>query len=477
MQITHFSFLLLFLLFFQCSLAQESALTAGLKQMPPCALSCLTVAIGESSCQPTNVTCVCTDRKLLESVQHCVAATCTIKEALRTQNATQTTCGAPVRSQVTTVRVTNIVLGSISAVCVILRTVYMIFWSAAEIGWDDFLIIAVLIVGVPQTIITDRGTTANGLGRDIWTVPPENITTFLRYFFVMEVLYFFILMLLKLTLLFFFLRIFPARKMRHIIWATITFTLLWGMACIIAAIFQCNPISFSWDRWDGEHKGQCVDINALGWSNAAISIVLDVWMLALPLYQVFQLKLSWKKKISVTLMFCVGTFVTVMSILRLQSLIHFGNSLNPTWDQSDASQWSTIEINVGIVCACLPALRKILIRFFPSIQGSTARNTSQYQAKYGNGYAPGGPVSGVSGNKSNAVGSRLGSSDAAGVLGRSGIAYTKTFEVHHTDNDEEQLVRMDDLSGKGFKTKSSNSSDISASGVITPLPNQERRGN
>ena len=79
-----------------------------------------------------------------------------------------------------------------------------------------------------------------------------------------------------------------------------------------------------------------------------------------------------------------------MSVLRLQSLIHFGNSLNPTWDQTDASNWSTIEINVGIVCACLPALRKILIRFFPSMQGSTSPSTSQYQAKYGNGYVPGG---------------------------------------------------------------------------------------
>lgn len=471
MQIFHFSFLLL--LFFQCSWAQESGLTATIKQLPPCARSCLAVALGESSCQPTNVTCVCTDRKLLGSVQNCVLATCTLKQGLHTQNVTQTTCGAPIRSQVTKAKVTNIVLGVISAICVILRTVYMIAWSAAEIGMDDFLIIAVLVVGVPQTIITDRGTLANGLGRDIWTVPFENITKVLRYFFVMEVLYFFILMLLKLTLLFFFLRIFPARRTKRVIWATITFTFLWGMAYVIAAVFQCNPISFSWDRWDGEHKGKCVNINALGWSNAAISIVLDIWMLALPLYQVFHLKLSWKKKISVTLMFCVGTFVTVMSILRLQSLIHFGNSLNATWDQTDASNWSTIEINVGIFCACLPSLRKILIRFFPSIQGSTAANTSEYHAKYGNGYAPGGPVSG---NKSNAVGSRLGSSDAAGVLGRSGIAYTKTFEVRHADNDEEHLVRMDDLSAKGFKTRSSNSSEASASGVIIPPPNQERSG-
>jgi hypothetical protein len=48
-------------------------------------------------------------------------------------------------------------------------------------------------------------------------------------------------------------------------------------------------------------------VNALGWSNAAISIVLDAWMLGLPMSQVVKLKLHWKKKIGVAMMFVVGT--------------------------------------------------------------------------------------------------------------------------------------------------------------------------
>jgi hypothetical protein len=48
-------------------------------------------------------------------------------------------------------------------------------------------------------------------------------------------------------------------------------------------------------------------VNGLAWSNAAISIVLDGWMLALPISQLFGLQLHWKKKIGVAMMFVVGT--------------------------------------------------------------------------------------------------------------------------------------------------------------------------
>ena len=67
--------------------------------------------------------------------------------------------------------------------------------------------------------------------------------------------------------------------------------------------------------------------------------------------------------------------MTVVSIIRLQSLVQFANSKNPTWDNLPVTIWSTVEINVGIICACMPSLRVLLVRIFPKILGTT-RNTS-----------------------------------------------------------------------------------------------------
>lgn len=44
----------------------------------------------------------------------------------------------------------------------------------------------------------------------------------------------------------------------------------------------------------------------MNWANATLSIVLDLWMLALPLSQLVHLKLSAVKKWGVILMFCLG---------------------------------------------------------------------------------------------------------------------------------------------------------------------------
>lgn len=178
----------------------------------------------------------------------------------------------------------------------------------AELGWDDYTIIMTLLAGVPSVVIIDRGLIPNGLGRDVWTVAFDRITAFVRWLYIAEILYFFQMTLLKLTLLFFFLRIFPKTIIRNLLKGTIAFTILYGLTFVVVAIFQCHPISHYWNKWDKEHNdGKCVNVNALAWSNAIISIVLDIWMLVLPLYEVFRLQLSWRKKMSVAIMFLVGT--------------------------------------------------------------------------------------------------------------------------------------------------------------------------
>lgn len=201
----------------------------------------------------------------------------------------------------------NIILGSISAGVLSLRVIYKLFIAKITLGADDYFIIATLFSGIPGTVITSLGTIANGLGRDIWTLRPSEITSFVYWFYHMEYEYFLNLALLKMSLLFFYLKIFPNKKVRVALWATIGYNAVWGVAFILIAIFQCRPISYYWTSWDGLHTGTCMDANAVGWANAITSIVLDIWMLAIPLFQLRSLQLHMKKKIGVAIMFSTGT--------------------------------------------------------------------------------------------------------------------------------------------------------------------------
>src|SRR5690348_4722249 len=71
--------------------------------------------------------------------------------------------------------------------------------------------------------------------------------------------------------------------------------------------------------------------------------------------------------------------VTVVSMLRLRSLITFAASTNPTWDQWDVAHWSTVEINVGIICACMPTFRTLLANALPKVFGSSVGLSRQLQ--------------------------------------------------------------------------------------------------
>jgi len=172
---------------------------------------------------------------------------------------------------------------------------------------DDWFILITTIVGAVTKVIIVYGTLANGVGQDVWTLPFDMITRFGMYFYIMEVFYFAEVTLLKVSILFFYLRIFPEPRIRRVLWATQILNVLVGVAFVITSIFQCTPISHFWTSWTGETKGKCVNVNALAWANAIISIVLDILMLAIPLSQLPKIKLHWKRKVGIALMFFVGT--------------------------------------------------------------------------------------------------------------------------------------------------------------------------
>ncbi|KAJ4262959.1 hypothetical protein NW762_006572 [Fusarium torreyae] len=357
---------------------------------------------------------------------------------------TNTYCEVPVRDKTTLFIDVTIILGVLSGVSILLRLWSKFFFGKSDFGLDDVFIILTLVFGIPSTAINIHGTAGHGEGRDIWTLEFNDITEFGFYFWLLEIFYFAQVSLLKTSLLFFYLRIFPGTAQK-LLWGTVIFNCVYGLLFMLLAAFQCTPVSFFWHNWDHEHEGTCMNSSAIGWANAAISIALDAWMLAIPMWYLRRLKLHWKKKIGVAAMFVVGTFVTIVSIIRLQYLVDLGSSTNPTYDQTDVSIWSTVEINVGIICASMPSLRVILVRLFPALGGSSY-DSSKYN-NYGEHY----------GHKSHVMSRSRARMELPSQTGDSihspdhgGIELQRTFQVAYSENDEQSLVNG---SGRFNKTQ------------------------
>ncbi|ATY67065.1 Extracellular membrane 8-cysteine CFEM [Cordyceps militaris] len=395
------------------------SLTDAISQMPPCALSCLLKAVSEVGCDPLDKTCICKTNfhTIEETASPCIIKACTFTQAMRknpahslltkpspgdqptdstsqteARNLTARSCDAPVRDKTARYNVMAVTLGVITNLLVAVRLVFKRFFSYRQaLGWDDYTIIGAVLLGIPATVINIHGLTASGMGRDVWTLTVDEVNRFGAYFYTMEVLYLAEIACIKLSLSVFYLYIFPGERTRRLLWATVVFNVASGIAFVVAGVVQCIPIPFFWHKYtDPAAKGHCIDINTFGWSHAAVSIAVDLWLIAIPLSQLPKLQLHWKKKVGVTLMFLLGTFVTVVSILRLQSLIYLARSFNPTWDQWIVAWWSTIEVHVGMICASLPTLRLVLVRMWPRVfstnisrsKSITERNTRPSSTSY-----------------------------------------------------------------------------------------------
>ena len=67
--------------------------------------------------------------------------------------------------------------------------------------------------------------------------------------------------------------------------------------------------------------------------------------------------------------------VCLVSIIRLHSLVRISNSKDPTFDNPPAATFSAVEVNVGIICACLPSIRPALSAILPHHFAPTSRPT------------------------------------------------------------------------------------------------------
>ncbi|KAH9874097.1 hypothetical protein IAQ61_004725 [Plenodomus lingam] len=346
----------------------------------PQQLSCILKSRANSTCARTDVKCSCTDEPSKSIASACIINNCTIQEGLTAQNTTATVCGLPVRNVQESFRRADRTLISVSALFIVCRFSYKIFFMPQDLWWDDLSLLMTFCFSLAGTVISDLGALKSGMGRDVWTLKLTDVVAFIRFHWIAGIMYFLDLMFLRLSLLFFFVRIFSVGKTPAVIYATMIFNVLFGVTTTIAMLFTCLPVSYIWEKYMKDDAiGTCSNNTALIWAQAIIGIALDFWMLSIPLYNIRKLQMPLSKKIATVPMFLVGFAATIVGILRLMAIQQVGvtTAANPTMTRMKITLWSILELNVGIVCVCMPTLRLIFVRLSPCL-GRAARKSILY---------------------------------------------------------------------------------------------------
>lgn len=101
-------------------------------------------------------------------------------------------------------------------------------------------------------------------------------------------------------------------------------------------------------------------------ANSGLNIVTDVATATLPLPVLNNLELPRRQKRALMLVFALGGFTCIVSVLRLQSLYVISRTEDVSWNNGLAAIWSNVEMNIAIICSCLPTIRCMFPTLFKS---------------------------------------------------------------------------------------------------------------
>lgn len=160
-----------------------------------------------------------------------------------------------------------------------------------------------------------------------------------------------------------YLRIFWAyASFKFVCYGALLFILLPSTVILLLTIFSCQPVAYFWDR--DIHGGTCINVSALAFANSGFALAQDVALIMMPIFMLWGLNMSRKKKIFIGTMFAVGSLGLIATILRLRTLSVFGSLNDPTFDYIPVVYWTVIELAAGIITSCMPSIRILLEKFF-----------------------------------------------------------------------------------------------------------------
>ncbi|EHA55081.1 hypothetical protein MGG_01867 [Pyricularia oryzae 70-15] len=328
------------------SAAIEGNLEKALYQLPKCALS---------SCVAGNTTCICSDEAVSVSLVTCVRGSCGLNDQLAcntsgpnlktcpcgefpprkdTLKVSKNACSQASRDKTAENRRVNWAMIALCTPFALLRLLSKVEFprntvrggwlpTMPEAGWDDLCLLLAWFCTIVMGIIIGVPLQRAALGRDLWTLSKQQLIDTGYWIYVAEPIYMSSHAFLKASFLFFYLRVFGLVgsvsyffglcPMRPLLLGTLWVNLVIGIIIVGLSIGQCTPISYSWTQWAEDSPGSCIQSGQL---------------------------------------LCATGDTTA-------------SSDNPGMMMSNSATWSMVESSVGIVCACLPGMRKFIVRTIP----------------------------------------------------------------------------------------------------------------
>ncbi|KAH7339211.1 hypothetical protein BKA66DRAFT_544228 [Pyrenochaeta sp. MPI-SDFR-AT-0127] len=262
------------------------------------------------------------------------------------------------------------VLGPVVAIPLCVLRLYTKRYVLRNTGYDDYAIALATLLALAFSILAGIQTT-NGLGNHVWDVPAYKYNRLMKLGAIAGAAFYQLSTLFtKVSLCLFYLRLSPFTAFRVPVYIVMLVSIIHNLLAGFCVIFVCQPMKKYWDF--SITTGTCINITAYFLANACINAATDIALLILPLFLVKDYRMPLRRKIGVALLLMTGSFVCVVSLIRVQIVIKgmHSTAMDGTWGMVANFIWLLIEMWMGIVCTCLPAIHKFVRHYFGKNQDS-----------------------------------------------------------------------------------------------------------
>ncbi|KAK4889736.1 hypothetical protein LTR27_011537 [Elasticomyces elasticus] len=248
--------------------------------------------------------------------------------------------------------------------------------KAGGFGLDDILMLCAWLTGLMYTIMVIISASTYHIGRNNWDILPQHYEPIALLGWLTQMAFLVSGACTKIAVLLFYRRLvkdtFDSRW-RVAVFAGIGFIATYTVAIILVVILRCNPVDAAWKHYAPAYntKYECVDPTAVNFLAGVFAILSDLYAVVLPMLMTRHFDLPSRQKWALNILFALGALVVGASAARTYYTYELTQTLNVTRMVYNATACSQFELQLGIICASLPALRVFLRRRRGAVTSTT----------------------------------------------------------------------------------------------------------
>jgi len=250
----------------------------------------------------------------------------------------------------------------------------------ARFGIDDWIIFVAAVISIGYTFLGVYATRF-GAGYHLWDIKPEWADQYRKIGLAAVVMFTVCVSLPKISVCFTYLRLFQSNSNRVFCCVLITALTCWLISTTLVTLFQCRPVKAYWDP--AVPAQFCVNANIFNLTTAVLNSLTDFLVYLWPVQYVWRVRLPLRERLGIIFVFVIGCWVCIAGFVRMWYIHTLFEGYEYFYDGAAIWMASSVEANVGIIFACMHAIKPILSKLIPGLfatgtSGSTASTWSAY---------------------------------------------------------------------------------------------------